>query len=85
MEALRFKHYKIRYSSVVGWDITQNGDVFHLIEVLPSTVLTSYLLILHFKAHNKKIQTILIVKDALTHDNYRKLMVLLKIAGVKKK
>lgn len=71
----------IRYSSRNGWELDQ---AFYPIEILTSTVITSYLLILHFEQQNKRKQTILICKDALINDDYRKLIVALRLSGLKK-
>ncbi len=75
----------IRHKSVMGWELAGREEKFDLIEVLPSTVVTPYFSILNFKIHENKKQTILIIKDGLTADNYRKLVVLLKMVGLKNK
>jgi len=79
-----FNSITISYSTIKGWEFGQVEDVFSSIQVLPSTVLTPYLLILHFKLQNNSKKTILICRDALIDDEYRKLLVLLKISGLKK-
>jgi len=79
-----FKSRWIRYSSMKGWEFADFYPVFFQMQVLPSTVLTPYLLILHFKLQNNSKKTILICRDALIDDSYRKLLVLLKISGLKK-
>jgi len=79
-----FNNITIRYSTAKGWELGHIEGVFSSIQVLPSTVLTPYLLILHFKLQNNSKKTILICRDALIDDSYRKLLVLLKISGLKK-
>jgi len=74
----------IRYIPELGWGITSQEQDYYSIEVLPSTVITSFFIVLHFKRHKNKKQTILIAKDALIDDEFRKLMVLLKISGIRK-
>lgn len=74
--------YWIRYSSLSGWELSYAENVYFPIEILPSTVLTTYLIVLHFKQLNKQKQTILIFKDSLIGDDYRKLKVELKISGL---
>jgi len=74
----------IRYKPELGWEIALQGNDYYSIEVLPSTVITSFFIVLHFKRHKNKKQTTLIAKDALIDDEFRKLMVLLKISGVRK-
>lgn len=82
-EELISKKYNIRHSSI-GWEISGGKSDFSSIEILPSTVITPYLLVLHFKQHNQAKQTILIGMDALNGDEYRKLIVALRIFGLKK-
>lgn len=74
----------ISFSTIKGWEFGGIDGVFLPIQVLPSTVLTPYLLILHIKLQNNSKKTILIFKDALIDDDYRKLLVRLKISGLQK-
>ncbi len=74
----------IRYSQAFGWEIAYQENYFHSFDVLPSTVLTSYLIVLHIKQQNRGKQTILICKDTLNNDDFRKLMVELKMSGLQK-
>jgi len=80
----RFNGLVIRYSSFKGWEFADLEDIYSPIEVLPSTVITPYFLIMHFNQQNRQKQTILICKDALINDDYRKLMVALRISGLKR-
>jgi len=68
-----------------GWEFADFDNVFFQMQVMPSTVLTPYFLILHFQPHNHSKRTILICRDALIDDEYRKLLVILKISGLKKR
>lgn len=78
------KTYIIRYSTLSGWVIAYSKNNFYPIEIVKSTVLTRFFIILHFKMQNQKKQAILISKDALDGNEYRKLMVELKISGLAK-
>ena len=80
---INFHGLLIRYSSGFGWEIAYSENNFYAIEILASTIITRYIIILHF-IHNNKKQTILICKDALFYDEFRKLMVALKISGLNK-
>ena len=71
----------IRHSSESGWALAYPENNFYTIEILESTILTRYVIVLHF-IQNKKKQTIFICRDALFYDEYRKLMVTLKISGL---
>ncbi len=83
----KFREYKsqfIRYSLRSGWEFAQSDLKFYPIDILSSTVITQFLLFLHFKQQSAKKQTILIYKDALIKDDYRKLMVELRLSGLKR-
>jgi hypothetical protein len=80
----KFPVFFIRHSLAFGWEIAILENHFHSFDVLSSTVLTHFLIVLHIKQQNRKKQTILICKDALKNDEFRKLMVELKISGLRK-
>jgi hypothetical protein len=86
---LKDKHYTIRHTDAFGWEISE-GQGFASIKILKSTVITTFVLFLHFepsartgfsKSDAKK--TLLVVKDALAEDDYRYLIVKLKTAIIK--
>jgi len=81
---LKFNKIVIRHRLETVWEICYSDGFFNAIQILPSTVLTPHMLILHFKLTNQKKKTILIVKDALGDEKYRELSVSLKILGLKK-
>jgi hypothetical protein len=78
------KGLTLRHAEVSGWEITSLENQFSSIQVLPSTVITQYLIVLHYKIQNQKKRAIIICKDTMTNDNYRKLLVALKISGLSK-
>ena len=78
------KAFSIRFSSISGWEVAMLDDSFDAIEILPTTVITPYLIVLHFKMPDKQKHIVLIVKDALTYDEYRQLKVQLRISGLQK-
>ncbi len=80
---LRFQSIFIRHGPINGWEIAYSAGRYIAVDILPSTVVSPYLVILHFKQTDKLKQTIFILKDALMGDEYRKLMVQLKILGLK--
>lgn len=77
------KEFFIRYGSTSGWEIADSENSYLPITILASTVICPYLTVLHFYRKNQKKQTILIVIDALKNDEYRKLMVALKVSAMK--
>ncbi len=88
--------HAINFSQVSGWEIAKN-DGFVAVEILPATVITPFAVFLSVEiqgadAHipntpvflrRKNRQSILIMADMLSDDDYRKLVVTLKIAGIK--
>jgi len=70
------EQYKIKQSETSGWEIS-NGNDFESVQILDSTVITVFAIFLHFKKNAGK-QSILIVNDALSEDDYRRLIVRLK-------
>ncbi|MDD5126321.1 protein YgfX [Methylovulum sp.] len=88
--------HTINYSRASGWRIAKNDGVV-AVEILPTTVITTYAVFLHVEikgtdAHissvapflrRKKRQSILIAADMLSDDDYRRLVVTLKTAAIK--
>ena len=72
---------KIKQTSVFGWELSDGND-FESIQILRSTVITTFAIFLHFLKNTDK-RSLLIVNDALTEDEYRRLIVRLKTAGIK--
>jgi membrane-bound toxin of toxin-antitoxin system len=72
------KNFSLRYSAGQGWQFATGKD-FYPIEILPTTVITRFVTILHFKGQDGEKWAILIFSDAVTAENYRKLKVQLKI------
>lgn len=64
--------------SETGWRLA-TGNAFTEIEILPSTALSVVAIFLHFRTENQSKQSLLIFKDALSEDDYRQLIVRLKI------
>jgi toxin CptA len=73
------QHYKIRHTAGLGWELADGNDV-EAIEIINSTVITTFAIFLHFKRNAKK-QSLLILNDALAEDDYRRLIVRLKTAS----
>jgi hypothetical protein len=72
---------KLSYRQKAGWQL-ETKDEIHAIQILASTVLSDYAIILHFAPAFGKKQSILIVKDAMLSDAFRELTVALKIYGM---
>ena len=70
------KRYRIEYSET-GWKIAE-GEEFTTIEILPSTVVSTIAIFLHFKTDSKPNDTRVIFNDALAESDYRSLIAKLK-------
>jgi fucose permease len=70
----KIEQRKIRYTENLGWEISDGGD-FVAVAILKSTVVTTVFIFLQM--HNKP--TILIANDALREDDYRQLIVKLRM------
>ena len=86
---LNLESYTIKHTEAFGWEVSE-GLVFVSIEILKSTVITTFALFLHYK-HGSQSQpskssykkTLLILNDALAEEDYRCLIVKLKTAAIK--
>lgn len=81
------KGFILRYTTAFGWEISDSNQSFKSIEILPSTVLTTYMIFLHHRIddsgiNKQKNKAIMIVKDALIDDDFRRLRVELRISGL---
>ncbi|MGZ5008176.1 MAG: protein YgfX [Methylobacter sp.] len=71
----------IKHTEISGWEIAEGND-FASIQILDSTVISVFAIFLHFKRGAER-QTVLIMPDALSEDDYRRLIVRLKTASDK--
>jgi hypothetical protein len=86
---LNVEHYTIKHTEAFGWEVSEGYD-FASVEILQSTVITTFALFLHFKqnslaqswksAHKR---TLLVLNDALAAEDYRYLIVKLKTTVIK--
>ena len=86
---LKAKHYIIKYTEALGWELSEGGD-FAPIEILASTVITTHALFLHFKfrSHAQSCKSshkkfLLVLNDELDDEEYRWLVVKLKTTAIK--
>lgn len=70
----------LRYTPTNGWAISFDGTGYLDVKINPTTVVGMMVTILHFNLDSRG-KTIVVVKDAMIEDEYRKLIVLLKISG----
>ena len=81
LKARKAGYTYLRYTSNIGWAVAYQGQTdFDNLILKPSTVTGNILTILHFDLENGS-KTLMIFKDAMKANDYRKLIVLLKITG----
>lgn len=78
----KFQPYDIRHNEAFGWQLAKIENNYQNIIILQTTVLTAQFIVLHFRFHTGKKQTVLIVNDALEKQDYRRLLVELKVSGL---
>ena len=75
-------HLTIRHSEAFAWEVWgENG--FESVQILHSTVVSLFAVILHIKRKTAPKQAILVLSDALSEDAYRHLIVRLKTTVTK--
>jgi len=81
IKRLKNERHKIKQSEALGWEVSSGND-FKSVQILNSTVITIFAIFLHFTDNARK-QSVLIVNDALSEDDYRRLIVRLKTTDKK--
>lgn len=70
----------LRYTAQEGWAISFDGQRYSVISVKPSTVVGSWLTVLYFET-DRGATALAIFNDAMSANDYRRLIVNLKILG----
>ena len=76
LKRLKIEQHALKHSNAAGWGIS-NGNDFEPVQILNSTVITVFAIFLHFNNPAGK-RSVLIVNDALSEADYRRLIVRLK-------
>lgn len=74
----------LRYTGRKHWALSRNGDSFCPVSVDSATYLSPWLIILHYRPQNTgqlKKGTLLIARQTLAQDEFRRLRVMLKLSG----
>lgn len=72
---VKSQQHILKHTEEFGWELSDGAD-FESIQILDSTVISTFAIFLHFKTSKK--QSLLIISDTLTDDDYRQLIVRLK-------
>ena len=80
---LRYKQgfylHTLKHTNEFAWELVDKNTI-SVIRILHSSVLTSFIIILHVEI-NKKNRNILVCRDAVSAEAYRQLLVALKITA----
>ncbi len=74
-----FYMFCLQHTQKFSWELYRQGHIAS-IQILNSSVLTSFIIILQVEI-DRKPQSLLICRDAVTAENYRQLYVALKISA----
>jgi hypothetical protein len=78
----QFKSYHIQHNETSVWQLASSENAIETIKILPSSVVTCWVILLHFRLENDECHSLIILNDALNEKDYRALAVTLKIAGL---
>lgn len=78
LKRLKSKHHSIKHTVASGWQASSGNSAFESVRILNSTVITPFAIFLHTRSQNAGKQAMLILNDALSADDYRRLIVKLK-------
>jgi len=82
IKRLNITSAKIKYSEMAGWEISETDEQFASVQILTTTVTTTFAVILHYQYESilsrKTIKTLLVMHDALPKNDFRRLLVSLK-------
>jgi toxin CptA len=81
LNGLKSQPYTIKHSETLGWELAEANN-FVAIQILPSTVISIFAVFLQFQKENKAKHSLVILSDALTEDDYRRLIVKLKTTDI---
>ena len=76
------ERFTLRYSETSSWQLDCGADEYAVIDLAGSTVSTPLFVILRVKHRDGPKKSILIVKDSLDAEEFRRLRVTLKITGM---
>jgi len=74
--------YCVHYTPTAGWTLSFVENANLTLNIQTGTVSNTLLTVLHYEAQGK-CSTLLIFKDAIIENDYRRLIVLLKTSGLK--
>ncbi|MCK4494483.1 MAG: hypothetical protein KAU26_10525 [Methylococcales bacterium] len=77
----KIQPYQLHQIGLKDWRLVRANMPPQKIQILPTTVITGFVIILHFYLPKQQWQSVVITKDTLSEKAYRNLGVSLKISG----
>lgn len=75
--------YHLHHHSLQGWSLSRDGEVYHTIALLPTTMASAWLMSLHYRRveRSKAFESMMILRNDLHPDDFRRLYVRLRLFG----
>jgi|LakMenE18May11ns_1017448.scaffolds.fasta_scaffold9295077_2 hypothetical protein len=73
--------YKLRFTEFSGWEMAFENDDYCGVTILVSSVITPFVIFLHLKPHTQKPMALVIAKDCLSKNDFRRLVSRLTLSG----
>jgi len=75
--------YHLRHHSLQGWSLSRDGEVYHAIVLLPTTMASAWLMTLHYRRAERShaFESMMILRNDLHPDDFRRLYVRLRLFG----
>lgn len=73
--------YQLRFTEFSGWEMAFEHNDYNRVTISESTVVTAFVIFLHCNMQNQTSKTLLIANDSLSKNDFRRLIVRLRISG----
>ena len=70
----------LRYTGNNGWRVSFDGNSYHSAVILDTTIITSVVMFLHYNTENQAFRSLMIAKDSLSNNEFRRLRVRLTLS-----
>lgn len=71
----------LSYTENTGWEVSLDGSNYLHAMILDTTVMTSVVIFLHYKMDNRASRALVIAKDSLSVNDFRRLIIRLKLSA----
>ncbi len=72
----------VAHNDSEGWSVQFGGQGVQFVNLMGTSISTRILTILHFASSNSERQSVVLFKDSLDREDYRKLRVLMKVTNI---